>query len=195
MNSVINNLEKKAKVSIRGIDVLYDVMPKLGEQIKEGDSYEEHPSVVSLCHFWNSKVPKNLQAQGFNVYFRNPRKNKNYFVAGDPEEPSLFGEDLEKMAESMLFLNDDHIQIAFIFFKGREYYERKDREVSVFQCNGDVLLSQQEFDESPLDQALYSLKGLRSLLNEMCSIDCMSEGVDEWDFSKLFDFNLIGYNE
>jgi len=179
----LKNISDKAKISINNIDVLYTVMPKLKEP-KQGDTYETHVSVSSLCEFWNSQLPPEYKAQGFNVYYYNPFKGS--FISGDPEELVISDKDLEEMADSMLFINDKHIKIAFIFFKGREHYKRDKGYVSVIQADGDTLLTQQELEGHPLDQSYYSLKGLENLLNEMCSIDNMSEGVDDWDFARLF---------
>lgn len=179
----LRQLSRKAKLTLENIEILYSIMPFLDTE-KKPDCYESHASVKTLCEFWNQQVPKELRAEGFNVYYCHPCEK--VFTSGDREEPDISFDVLIGMTDSMLFINDEYIKIAFVFFKGKEHYQRKEGYVSVLQANGDVLLEQQDLKEYPLDQAYYSIQGLRSLLNEMCSLDNLHEGISEWRFSKLF---------
>jgi hypothetical protein len=178
----LKSLDVKSKISTKNIDILYSVLPKLREQ-HTGDSYEDHSAVKALCDFWNNKVSKEEQAQGFNVYWYDMFEGS--FAAGDPEEPNMQINDLKDMADSIFFVNEPHITIAFVFFKGKNHYEVKNNEVSVFLTNGDVLFSQTKIDSHPLDQSYYSHKGLCRLLNKMCETDAKSDDCTQWDFKRL----------
>lgn len=171
------------------IDLLYKAMPLLSEKFT-GSTYEEHPAVKAICDAWNGASPADRQAKGFNVYWGS--KWSTEFIAGDREEPSTNAEELKSMGDSVMVIEDASIVIAFVFFKGQSEYIHTNGETTVPLAHGERFLSTKTDPERPLDQSIYSFRGLNALLNRMCEIDASSEGEHDWNILRLC--GLLGVN-
>jgi hypothetical protein len=122
--------------------------------------YEDHQAVKTMCRWWNTTAPKELQkADLFRVYIWN-EKDK-YFSPGDPEEPAWAAKYFIATPYA-LFEKDGLPTVILTFIKGKDSNVYKDFGSESYYVDGQMSMSVGcELNE--LDESYYTMKGLLQL--------------------------------
>ncbi|WP_341744673.1 hypothetical protein [Azonexus hydrophilus] len=153
----------KAKQTIPGdYDVLDQALALLSpDDGGTGTDYEAIPAIKMLCDWWNSHAPEAMRpAACFRVYVW--KSNRRTFVAGDPEEPAVQANDLASIPTYAVFEREGRPTVALTFFRGRLFNKEDACGTQTYYANGEDGW-QIGVDLDQVDEAYYSLKGLRAI--------------------------------
>lgn len=135
----------------------------------ENIDYEALPAVKALCDWWNAHAPEGMRtAAVFRVYWWN--SEGRIFIAGDPEEPALQADQLATNPSFALFERKGSPTVALTFYRGRaENTAIKEGGTQTYHANGEPAWDI-GLDLDEVDEAYYSLEGLRGL---KCFLECL----------------------
>lgn len=161
----VSSLKKQSRPSFEAIDfsvkastdILYGAAEK-AVQRPEYKNYEDHPSLLELCEWWNTTAPEGMRhAKTFRLYAWNPRDE--VFIAFDPEEPVMNAEQFSSHKPIALFEGTDGRKVAAIFLKGHDDVAETRWGINIYQADGEVFwdvgCGKEDYDES-----FYSYKSL-----------------------------------
>ena len=141
-------------VLLRAVDKATGPLPPFGQA-------EDHVAVRTLAAWWNSHAPREQRVAAMaRLYIWN--EPTRLFIAGDPEEPALPVEQLDKCPSWALFEREGFPSVAAMFLRGRRHHGEDDGYTTVLNADGSVAY---EVGAQPqeLDEAVYCFKGLRTL--------------------------------
>ncbi|MFT3960963.1 hypothetical protein [Propionivibrio sp.] len=150
----------------------YDVLDQALALLSSSDGgtnsdYEAVPAIKVLCDWWNTHAPESMRpAALFRVYIWKP--NRRTFVAADPEEPALQAEVLAKIPAYAIFQRSGRPTIALNFYRGRLFNKEDTCGTLTYYANGQEAW-QIDQDLAQVDEAYYSLKGMRALNSQIAN--------------------------
>lgn len=162
--------EAKVKQTIHGdYDVLDQALALLRpEDGEDGTGYESVPAIKLLCDWWNTNSPECMRpAALFRVYIWKP--NRRTFIAGDPEEPALLSDVLADTPAYAIFEREGRPTVALNFYRGMVFNTEVEWGTQTYYANGEPA-AEVGIDLDQVDEAYYTLKGLRALESQIVSV-------------------------
>jgi len=123
---------------------------------------ESHPSIQSLCAWWNTNAPAEMHLAGyFRAYVWSERDQ--IFTPGDPEEPALSAKVLAEEGVYAVFDLEGLPPVVLQFYRGRAHNTVSETGgTQIYLANGHESMDI-GLDPDQVDDAYYAVKGLESV--------------------------------
>lgn len=159
----LDKIDFKYEVPFSVLKEAYSLRGGLHAKTNYDLNYEEHPSLKTVCNYWNDIAPEEWAcARTFRLYVWKEKAKS--FLSCDPEEPAFTVSNIRDISPKAISKDENGNTVVLVFLKGIEDYS-EDGAISYYVDGGLGYDAGIDMRKQGADESCFSYTSLCNLIN------------------------------